>query len=220
MCGYDSPTCDPGVKSIVQAAAKQAKPCTKTAPISKQEVEQCLLHLQKNACFKNDRLSVAIVLMFFGLLRVSEVVYLKKDHVTFFNGSVKILVASSKTDKQREGLSRQNLSENRDSISIIEEYYKSVKSAYFLPKCRGSEQMDAPVSADCLRTELRALFKELHFTKRLTPHSFRAGGASAAFNAGTPEAVVLKHGRWKSPAVFRNHYLTLSKQNIDFVSKQ
>ena len=41
------------------------------------------------------------------------------------------------------------------------------------------------------------------FAKRFGSRFGRAGGASAALNAGVPEAIIRKHGDWKSAALFR-----------------
>ena len=41
------------------------------------------------------------------------------------------------------------------------------------------------------------------FAKRFGSGSRRAGGASTTLNAGVPEAVIRKHGDWKSSALFR-----------------
>jgi integrase len=62
-----------------------------------------------------------------------------------------------------------------------------------------------------MRKELRYLVQSLKLNPKITPHSFRAGGASTAYDNGISEATVMKHGRWKSNKVFRNHYLHLSE---------
>ena len=49
-------------------------------------------------------------------------------------------------------------------------------------------------------------------------HSLRAGGASAAANAGVSDILIQKHGRWRSVGV-KNRYISEDIDNLLLVSK-
>ena len=59
----------------------------------------------------------------------------------------------------------------------------------------------------------------LPHTTNITPHSLRAGGASAAAENGVPDRQIPKHGRWKSENA-RNGYILDSVKNRSEISKK
>ena len=70
---------------------------------------------------------------------------------------------------------------------------------------------------------MRKQFKELveaHLpsVQNISPHSLRAGGASAAAENGVPDRLISKHGRWKSENA-RNGYIQDSVENRLSISK-
>ena len=73
-------------------------------------------------------------------------------------------------------------------------------------------------------SHMRKVFHEhistyLPHTNNITPHSLRAGGASAAAENGVPDRQISKHGRWKSDSA-RNGYILDSVRNRLDISKK
>ena len=55
------------------------------------------------------------------------------------------------------------------------------------------------ISYTCLREQFKKKLKELGYNPdEFGLHSLRAGGATAAANAGVPDRNFKRHGRWKS----------------------
>ena len=58
---------------------------------------------------------------------------------------------------------------------------------------------DKPVSYSTVRNVVKeVVYKIGENPKLFCTHSFRAGGASAAANAGVPDRMFKRHGRWRS----------------------
>ena len=72
-------------------------------------------------------------------------------------------------------------------------------------------------------TRVRELMKQKlssmgYDAKKFGMHSFRAGGATAAANAGVPDRLFKRHGRWRSEAA-KDGYIKDSVQALLSVSK-
>ena len=63
----------------------------------------------------------------------------------------------------------------------------------------GPVSVHKPLSYSCIRDYFKSTFRGL--VADISPfdtHSLRAGGASAAANAGVPDGLFQRHGRWES----------------------
>jgi integrase len=80
----------------------------------------------------------------------------------------------------------------------------------FFPSFRAS----TPTSREWTYGRARTLFKQLLKDCRLPDHfgfhSLRAGGTTAATNAGASESAIMKHGGWRNTNVMSSRYVTLS----------
>ena len=59
----------------------------------------------------------------------------------------------------------------------------------------GPVSVHKPLNYSCIRDYLQGLVADI---SPFDTHSLRAGGASAAANAGVPDGLFQRHGRWKS----------------------
>ena len=90
-----------------------------------------------------------------------------------------------------------------------------------ITRCKKGERLRS--SGILSYTRLRELFKakltELGFDTNLFGlHSLRAGGASAAANAGVPDRLFKQHGRWRSKSA-KDRYVKDSASALLSVSK-
>lgn len=95
---------------------------------------------------------------------------------------------------------------------MVVEYYLRMlkqlrKTTCLFPAFRGSKITQRAITIGAVREQLKQVLKNVAPGENFTPHSLRAGGATAAINNGVPEHLVMKHGRWKSVDVMRNHYI-------------
>ena len=59
-----------------------------------------------------------------------------------------------------------------------------------------------PLTDSVARKHLKDVCRSLNLEKPVTFHDFRRGGASWAFQNGVPLEQIMKHGTWKSDAVW------------------
>ena len=169
--------------------------------------------------FDRDMLTAAVLLAFFGLLRVSEYTSpTSSTHDPTSNLSVDdininwkrkvalIRIKKSKTDPFREGATIR--------IGVLNHYLCPVHALirYLMHRgrapgpffvFRNGAFLTRPRIVDLLR-------RGLPDTPHINTHSFRRGGASALANANVPDHVIQILGRWKSNA-FRE-YIQMSDE--------
>ena len=54
------------------------------------------------------------------------------------------------------------------------------------------------ISYSRVRELVKEAFKDITDVSKISPHSLRVGGATAAANAGIPDRLFKRHGRWSS----------------------
>ena len=157
------------------------------------------------------RLVAACPLAFSAFLRYDELAKLRCCDVTFSPLRMAVHITSSKTDQYRQG---DNVLVARTGsatcpVDMLERYYTmaalSTQSKLHLFRgivvTKNGERLRSQGSLSY--TRLRELFlsklSQLGFDpKQFGLHSLRSGGASAAANAGVPDRLFKRHGRWRS----------------------
>ena len=146
-------------------------------------------------------------------LRFSKIVSLKRSDFHFHASHVNIFIEKSKTDQLREGNSVLIARTNSDTcpVHMLKSYllqaniannsqefiFRSVTfckstNTYLL---RGSSPLAYKRARELLLDDLGSIgFDKSKFGL----HSLRAGGATAAANAGINDRLFKKHGRWAS----------------------
>lgn len=167
--------------------------------------------------FDRDMLTSAVLLAFFGLLRVSEYTcpspssYDPTAHLSVQDVSVDwdrgiafINIKISKTDPFREGVTIR--------VSVLGHRLCPVHALVRFVIRRGSSPGPLFVFQNgAFLTRERIvdiLSRALPSVTNINTHSFRRGGASALAAAGTPDHVIQILGRWKSNAFTRYIQLT------------
>ena len=179
-------------------------------PLTFDILQKIVVSLGRN--IEDIRNMFMIVLMTKGMLRESEAVNLKREHVYEVLSKdnepcLNIYVAKSKTDQAGDG-SNVILATSEDCVCPVGWFRE-----YCLLRSSDSEYLFYQLSKRLYGSQLssttpnfivRNMLKRVGITDpRYGSHSCRRGGATAAVEAGTDLRLVSEHGRWKSDAVLK-----------------
>ena len=208
--GEPSPSDHPLVKSVLAGAQRLlAHPTTKKEPITVSQLEQLVAcKADSMASLYNIRSVLICLLAFAAFLRFDELAKLVRSDVKIENDMLKLFIQSSKTDQYRDGAWIVVASSGKATCPVammyryLERAGLSCDSPLF---CQLSKTKDGykPRSKGLSYSRLRELVLEAF--KDIVPdisaigtHSLRSGGATAAANAGVPDRLFKRHGRWAS----------------------
>ena len=152
------------------------------------------------------RFLAACLLGFAAFLRYEEIAKLNCNDVEFFTNHVEIKIRSSKNDQLRQG-DRVLVARSGKltcPVAMLERYMamgglSSSSGILFRPLTRGGEQLrpTGKLSHTRLRELLLDRLESLGYSKSdFGVHSLRSGGATAAAQAGVPDRLFKRHGRW------------------------
>ena len=210
--GLKSPVAEPFVKSTLGGLQRLlAKPVTKKKPVTVEMLEALVKNAQESDSLSDLRLATTCLLSFAGFFRFNELVNLRPMDIKIEGNPMRIHIVRSKIDQLRQDdevvVARTNSA--TCPVAMLERYMARTKTAWddqrflFRP-IQKSRKAEALRASGCISyTCLRDLFKRKLIDLGYQPdefglHSLRAGGASAAANAGVPDRLFKRHGRWKS----------------------
>ena len=235
LAGIPSPTDSP----IIQAISSAAKRLVGTRLLNKKEpISPDMIRKLVEASNFNNLLELRNVFIFLlafaGFFRIEEVLHIKYGDIAFHAGYVAISIDRSKTDQLRKGnevVISENFGSDSCPVTILSRYLNQVRpflvdSAHFvfraLSKTKSSHKLVAvnkPISYSSARDYFKKSFKDIvPDISVVSTHSLRAGGASAAANAGMADRLFQRHGRWKSVSA-KNGYVEDSLESRLSVSK-
>ncbi|MET7459711.1 tyrosine-type recombinase/integrase [Nonomuraea sp. NPDC005501] len=160
-----------------------------------------------------DRLLLVLGLALMG--RRSELVALTRDDVREVAAGLEVTVRTSKTDKDSRG---ETIAIPRgshpltDPVAAWRDWLTALERAgqlggRLLRRVNRHGGVGPSLGADAVNVIVRdlAVRAGVPAAETVTAHSLRAGGATVAYAAGVPVAVIAKHGRWApaSPVVLR-----------------
>lgn len=186
-----------------------AKPKKKKEPVT---VEMLAALVQSSDGSLADlRLIAMAILAFAAFLRCDELVKLRCCDVLFNPSGLSINLPRSKTDQYREGSSVLIAPSGTSTcpVAMLKQYCTKaaveLTSENFLfrgiVKTRKGERLrnSGHISYTRVRELILQRLKKLGYdASKFGMHSFRAGGATAAANAGVPDRLFKRHGRWRS----------------------
>ena len=150
--------------------------------------------------------------------KIEEVLHIKYGDISFHSGYVIINLEVSKTDQLRKGnqvVIAESSNDDTCPVKIFKRYLSHLESFpvgpshyvfshYALSKTRSGHilvSINKPISCSSVRDYFKTTFKDI-VPALFSTDSLRAGGASAAANAGMADRLFLRHGRWKSVSAF------------------
>lgn len=214
LAGVPSPTAHPTVIAIRDAAqrlfGKHRE--NRKEPISAESIKTLVRQANLNNLL--DLRNVCIfVLAFAGFFRIEEVLHIKRNDIRLDGDRVIIRLERSKTDQLRLGnevvISRVPGS-RACPVSLLESYlslaqiHNASELFVFRPISKTSSghrlvSVNKAIGYSTIREAFEASFKNIvPNIGDISTHSLRAGGASAAANAGVADRLFQRHGRWKS----------------------
>ena len=216
ILNLENPCQSPVVKNMLEAAKRiKHHKITKKKAISVDQIKQIY-----NFCIKNNkniyymRTMALIAVSFCGFLRYSEAANIRRSDIMFQKSYMKIFIEKSKTDIYRNGnwvyiargeseLCPLTILQNYLKLAKVNKYseeyiFRSITSHKDLAK-RTLKRKNTPLSYTRAREIFHEVIEKVKMDKtEFLLHSLRAGGASAAANAGVSDRLFKKHGRWRS----------------------
>ena len=158
------------------------------------------------------------LVVFFSFLRLSNVLphsvasfdhtrQLARGDVIFGDSGAVLVIKWSKTMQNRKDFTTVSLPDlagsNLCPIMALRTMFATFKGTdnspvFLIPRNKGL----VPLTDSVARKHLKDISKALSLSKVLTFHDFRRGGAAWAFSQGVPLEHIMKHGTWKSDAVW------------------
>ena len=230
MAGLQPISGSPFVRTVLAGLQRQlAKPITKKEPVT---VAMLAAMVQSSDGSLADlRLMAMALLAFSAFLRCDELIKLRVCDVTFAAEHMAISLPKSKTDQYREGSTVMVARSGTQicPVAMLERYFEKAalgsgttelafrgivhtKTGERLRKSGG-------LSYSRVRELMLQRLSSLGFdAAAFGMHSFRAGGATAAANAGVPDRLFKRHGRWRSEMA-KDGYVKDTEQSRLSVSK-
>ena len=228
LAGLDSPTENATVKLVAEGSKRiiGLKKVNRKEPLSTQDLNKLIanadltnLLVLRNVCMYS--------LAFSALLRFDDLVRIRRCDLDFQEGYLKITISKSKNDQLREGnevLIHEDLSPH-SAFQLLQSYLSGASISQncnkfiFRPMSQHKSTHrlindNRHISYTTFREQLKLdLSRILPNVSQFSTHSLRAGGATAAANAGVSDRIIQRHGRWKSSSS-KNMYIK------DDISKQ
>lgn len=199
------------VKSLLEGVRRTRKPLEKRHPITLQHLKVLIKALSRvcRSQYEVALFSAAFSLAHLALLRISEFTVahnkstksvLSYENIILGNDTVRIYLASSKTDQKRVGahVDIKINSGNRFCYNIIKSYlgYRPSTPGALFCHFDGAPLTSYQFNAVLGKALRFSGMQGCHFKS----HSFRIGGATHMFNQGLQVEDIKRTGRWRSSA--------------------
>lgn len=184
-------------------------------PLMRPDLERCIERLDLTT-FAGRRDQLVLVLGFAMMARRSELASLQLDDLRETPEGLEVLLRSSKTDKESEGIIvalPPSSTENLCPVRVLREYRAALAAAGVTTGAllRGVTKHDTPRSTGLAPKTINGIVQRavrragLANAGEYSAHSLRAGGLSSSLAAGRLLGVAAVHGRWSptSPVVIK-----------------
>jgi site-specific recombinase XerD len=236
LAGLESPTDHVMITEALHGLRrKQAKPTVRKEPFTKDHIHQLISELDKCSVVEL-RNTVLIVLAYFALLRVSELLQIRACDVLILQDRLELVIPTSKCDQLRSG-SKVLVAKlggafcpvellcsylNAVNINVFSDTYDSQFIFRRVVPSAGSfvlSKNNVPMTYSRVREVVKEKAKQIGLDGSLfSTHSMRAGGATSAARAGVSERCLQRHGRWATSSS-KNRYIEDSIDSQLSVSK-
>ena len=189
-----------------------AKPIVKKEPMTVEILEAIIRDAEKSTRLTDLRLATACLLGFSGFLHFDELINLKPCDIVIKAEMMTIKITRSKTDQLQLGNSVVVVVRSGSitcPVTMLERYLARIATAAddkrflfrSIQSTKNGESLrnSGKISYSCLAELFKKKLKSLDFPANLFGlHSLRAWGATTAANAGVPDQLFKRHGRWHS----------------------
>lgn len=211
--GFKDPTGHPFIANLLQTANRSGRRnINKKDPVTGEMIKDLFIRYRDSTDLLVVRDLCMILFGYMGFLRYDELSSLKCNDFVLTDSYVKIIIRCSKTDQYHFGneVLLSKLESDTCPLFTFRKYASmsnlDLKSDFFAfrPIVRNASgckliHVNKKLSYTTTRERLVARLREVCGPgPNLGLHSLRAGGASAAANAGIRDRYFKRHGRWKS----------------------
>ena len=232
ISGLPSISASPFVRATLAGLQRNlAKPKVRKEPVTADMLSALVGSLGVSPSLSDVRLAACSLLSFAAFLRYNEISKLRCCDVTFSTESMSVQIRSSKTDQYRQGdtVLVARTGSPTCPVAMLQQYFRLGEFSHSstlslfrgITRTKQGERLHA--SGSLSYTRMRELFlaklKDLGVdSSKFGFHSLRAGGASAAANAGVADRLFKRHGRWRSESA-KDGYVKDSERALMSVSK-
>ena len=216
----------------VLAGAKRifAHKTTKKEPLRPDQLQLLVNRFgSESASLADVRALTFCLLGFAGFLRYDELSKLRLCDISIYESHMELFIESSKTDQLRQGavVVIARTGNSLCPVAMLERYVRMSaitlgESDGFLFRGivqtkMGSKLRDkGGLSYTTVREAVLERLEAIGLDKKLYGlHSLRAGGASAAANAGVPDRMFKRHGRWRSENAKDGYVMLGNSSNME-----
>ncbi len=218
----------------VQAGAHRilAKPRMKKEPITPEILNKLAKTFAGPMATLTDIRTLSLRLLgYSGFFRFDELAHLRPADITFQEDHMSVRIRSSKTDQFRQGnqvliartgtatcpvgMTRRYLSMANEPLGSQELLFRAIVKTKKGETLRASGGISYTRMREVVLEQLRSIGLD---TKQFGIHSLRAGGATAAAQAGIADRLFKRHGRWRSESA-KDGYVKDAKSDLLSVSK-
>jgi len=174
-------------------------------------LEQLVADAKQTGTLADMRLTTACLVAFAGFLRFSELIEIQTGDISFRHDAMVIKLLHSKTDQLRKGDEVIIARSGKETcpVTYLEKYLwrtgTSLQEQRFLfrpiGRTKNGERLQelGSISYTGLWEQFKRKVSKLGYNPiDFGLHSLCAGGATKAANAGVPDRLFKRHGRWKS----------------------
>ena len=232
LAGVVSPAGSPFIRATLEGIQRMlACPVEKKQPITSKMLAEVVEDTNKHSSLSNIRLATACLLSYASFLCFDELVHFRPCDIEIDTHMARVHIHRSKTDQLQRGdevlIARTGTP--TCPVAMLERYMGKPgidkRSSLFLfraitkTKARESLRSSGSISYSRLRELFKLKLEELGYPAgKYGLHSLRAGGSTAAANAGVPDQLFKRHGRWRSKNA-KDEYVDDSLQSCLTVSK-
>lgn len=203
--GFPDPTNHPAIsKTMTGIVRMHGKPKDKARPLSPTELALIAKALSQSTALSAMRDNALLQVGYFGALRRSELVAICKEHITWSEQGIEILLPVSKTDQTHQGqycaipYGNQTLCAVRALKDWLEN--AGIDQGPVFRRILMDESIGSrPLTAHMVNRILKARAEEAGIVDAdlFSSHSLRRGLATSAARAGAPLHAIMRAGRWK-----------------------
>ena len=195
------------VKDIIKGLQKESAP-KQASVFTMEQIEMFVLNAPETLDIRIKKIAALVAIQ--GALRISEVVNIGYDDVTFLNNaSMSIRIKCSKTDQAGKGYSfiiTPNVNAQLYAVLRMRTYMELIETKngrLFRSATKAGKLGKQPIGVNSMAAIPRfiATFLELPNVDEFSGHSFRRTSATLLSEKGMGLLELKQHGRWKSTAV-------------------